>query len=60
MPNRKLIEILPHQFWPDYQAMGDCAKCGHPQDDPIHIVSTPLGADFEKVWDDNIDKLYES
>lgn len=23
----------PHQYWPDYQAMGDCAVCGHMRHD---------------------------
>jgi hypothetical protein len=26
-------EYKPHDYWPDYQAMGDCVTCGNMRED---------------------------
>jgi hypothetical protein len=31
------MNVEPHAYIPDYQAMGDCAVCGHVQESPLHI-----------------------
>lgn len=35
------LEIKPHHYSPDYQAMGDCRVCGHGQKVPWHIGEMP-------------------
>ncbi len=31
-------KLIPHEWWPDTEAMGDCVECGHVEDAPIHQI----------------------
>lgn len=33
-------KIGRHNYWPDFEAMGDCSICGYVQEHPIHEIST--------------------
>lgn len=35
MPKDTVREMVPHSYWPNYQAMGECEHCGREQSDPI-------------------------
>lgn len=30
-------DLLPHEYWPSFQHMGDCVRCGNCEESPIHI-----------------------
>lgn len=35
-------ELVPHEYWPSWEHMGDCAVCGNVADHPIHLPRVPL------------------